>query len=344
MDKEYVSCPFIEGGLVFNINKLQFCCIPHHGRGCVSICDFDKGDIPIDRILTLREEIRSQNQKDGYPLCKGCGHLDNRIWGNKEYMFDELILTHFTKCNLSCNYCYTVTDGIDYPKETYDVYPLVKQLIQNNQLSPESNIFWGGGEPTLLENFDQTLELLIQYGSRSHKINTNATKFSHSIKEGLANRQLEIVCSIDAGTRETYKQIKGRNLFDAVWKNLKTYADTGGDVTAKMIVTKDNAHDVVRFVDMVEKNNIQSVQYDLNQYETEYSDALIDKVSLLVSECMKRDIHASESNAIAMLGDSIRSRIQKQVEKHQLNHNKIPGTVIFLNKIKSVYNRFKRNA
>ncbi len=335
MKNKYVSCKFIEGGLVFNINKLQFCCVPNHGLGCVSICDFNKKEIPIDKVLTLRDEVRSQNQKDGYPLCEGCGHLENRSWGEKKYLFDELILTHFTKCNLSCDYCYTVNDGIDYPGESYDVYPFLKQMIQNEQLAPGSNIFWGGGEPTLLRNFDQTLELLIQYGSKSHKINTNATRFSNPIKKGLSNNLLEIVCSIDAGTPETYKQIKKGDFFYKVWKNLKEYADTGGKVTAKMIVTQTNAHEVVRFVDMVEKNSVRYVQYDVNQYEPGYSDDLIDKIALLVHECRKRGIHTSKSNGLAMLGDSMKNRIENAMTNNFSNKTNFSKIVRLLKKIKN---------
>ena len=163
MPKEYFSCAYIEGGLVFALGHLLLCCITHHGRGCPKVCDYTGGKLPIERILSFREEVRTQNQQEGrYPLCEGCGYLKRQEWEKGKYPFHTIQIAHYTKCNLQCSYCYVTREGWDgQPYEPYDLYPMIESMIREKQIDPDSLVFWGGGEPTMYRDFEKTFDLLL---------------------------------------------------------------------------------------------------------------------------------------------------------------------------------------
>src|SRR4030095_14757520 len=52
---------------------------------------------------------------------------------------------------------------------------------------------------------------------------------------------IQAVTSVDAGTRESYKEVKGRDSFEKVWENVTRYARTGGDMTVKYILRSNNS-------------------------------------------------------------------------------------------------------
>src|SRR4051794_7222530 len=76
--RPYPSCDWLEGGLAFNRRGLHACLIVHHGRGFPHLCDYNGGEIPVERVLAARDEIIRQNQGEGHPACKGCAHLVTR--------------------------------------------------------------------------------------------------------------------------------------------------------------------------------------------------------------------------------------------------------------------------
>ena len=80
------------------------------------------------------------------------------------------------------------------------------------------------GEPTLHPQLPQMIKYISDKGILDLKINTNATrlndKLSHAILE---NNVSELVFSVDAGTKETYEQIRVLGKFDKVLQNIKNF-------------------------------------------------------------------------------------------------------------------------
>lgn len=124
---------------------------------------------------------------------------------------------------------------------SYNVYVSVRQLIEKQYLAPESVVDWGGGgEPSLMPEFDKTLRLLNDHGT-TQWIHTNATQTPTFLKENtIEASRLHVLCSVDAGTASVYQQLKGRDLYDVVWQNLRAYISMGAVVTVKYIVLPDN--------------------------------------------------------------------------------------------------------
>jgi predicted O-methyltransferase YrrM len=107
---------------------------------------------------------------------------------------------------------------------------------------------------------------MYEYGTEN-EIATNATIFSAAIYRFLhPGGRLKLKTSIDCGTRESYLQMKGKDLFDVVWNNLGEYASTGGEASAKYIISHDNItrKDLDGFINQMIKYKIRWAHIDIN--------------------------------------------------------------------------------
>lgn len=263
---EYFSCKWIESGLVLDLSELKFCCIPHSNntKGFVPICKYEGGAIPAERIREERRKLIALNNREGVDSpCKGCHYLEKKEWTRPEGggRFDRIEISSFSLCNLRCTYCYTVLhEDWGLPAVAYDLLPVFRDMVDNGLLARGAKVEWGGGEPTILKDFSETARLLMQHDVWQ-RIFTNAIRYSDDIEEGLRQGKVAVVTSVDAGDRETYEKIKGRDRFEIVWRNLARYAATGGEVEAKYILRRGNSDpaNVRRFVDKCVEAGIRTV-------------------------------------------------------------------------------------
>jgi sulfatase maturation enzyme AslB (radical SAM superfamily) len=306
MDRqEYYSCDWLEGGIAFAPRGIYACCVCHHGnRGWPYFADFNGGKISAYAVKSGRKLITQGNQTGTYENCKGCPLLVKRPYQEKEYLFDMINLSHSTVCNLRCSYCYlqkpkTGKDWwnnetmINAGKKPINLYPTFCAMIEERLLSPNAVIYWGGGEPVLLQEFDKLLDWTIKFGM-SNVIATNCTIFSKSIRDGLLTGKVRISCSIDAGTAETFQRLKKSKSFDNIWKNLSEYAATGGQVEAKYIFLEDNCNenDILNFIKLAKQNRIKRIVCDVDAFDPKISNKILNAISLVRSEAMKGGIAA----------------------------------------------------
>jgi hypothetical protein len=261
---EYYSCEWIEERLCLLISHLQWCGIQHScgAKGLVQICEFDGGKLPIDEINRSRRELTERNnERDADSPCKGCFFLKKRKWeqpkGNAR--FREIWLDSYSICNLACEYCYTIKDERwELRKNGYELLPILQDMLKEGRFKKDARLVWGGGEPTVKSDFRAIAQTMLDHGFHQ-QIFTNAVCFADVIEEGLAQGKMSVTTSIDAGTRETYARIRGKDLLDVVWKNLARYARTGGYVIAKYIIRDGNSHptDIREFVRMARRSGIR---------------------------------------------------------------------------------------
>jgi len=243
---EYVSCEWIESRLVLEQRQLKFCCIGHSGnKGYVPICDYDGGELPVEEIKAARKRLIEQNNSEGDSLCKGCHFLQKKDWAAERKttaLLDTVYVSSFSICNLHCRYCFVYLEEFTEVSHVagYPLLPVFEQLVEKGHLAPDGKIEWGGGEPTIVKGFAEIMRMLMQTG-HTQQIHTSSVKFSPELAEGLRLGKVQAVTSVDAGTRETYKEVKGRDRFDVVWENVGKYAATGGDMSAKYILRKNNS-------------------------------------------------------------------------------------------------------
>ena len=156
----------------------------------------------------------------------------------------------YMPCNQKCIMC--VPDG-RHPK---DAVPFNKFEDFVNQVRPHAeHITLMGGETLLYPWMSEALALLADYGL-AVTIVTNATMLNEPmILKLLTLRELNLRCSIDAATPETYEKIRGTNMFARVTQNMKLFSDMASDYPRHRqilvyVVMRENLHEVLPFVDL----------------------------------------------------------------------------------------------
>jgi molybdenum cofactor biosynthesis enzyme MoaA len=301
---EYVSCEWIERRVVLAIDQLQYCCIPHSGnKGYVKIVPYKGGPLPVDAILEARRSLIEANNTPGVETaCTGCHFLQKKDWDAERAhktkgLFDTVYIGNFTICNLRCRYCFVyINEAEERPDIDYDVLPVFQEMLAQGHLDPQGYVEWGGGEPTILPSFAELQTLLRQHGIRQ-QIHTSGVRFAPEIEEGLRSGLLQVVTSVDSGTRETYLKVKGRDRHDVVWENVRRYAATGGNMALKYILRHDNSdpENVRQFVQKAKAAGIHKVAITPDMREIAQNtirEETIFAFALLMDEAQRAGIEA----------------------------------------------------
>jgi pyruvate-formate lyase-activating enzyme len=243
------SCRYLESGLSFTPESVNACSITHHGRGEARLGAVLPAALPWEALEARRREIIRENQQGGHAACVDCPLLVLQHWPQRTYRYDWIGITHYAGCNLGCSYCWL--QWADYsprrtrqPVQTYRVAPFIERLIDERLLDPSAEIDWGGGgEPTLMPEFDACFARLHDYGT-TQWLHTNAVSVPAALATiGEIGRRVRVVCSVDAGTAGTYRALKVSDRFERVWRNLARYQDLGAEVTVKYIMLPENCGD-----------------------------------------------------------------------------------------------------
>lgn len=239
---EYRSCNLIEEGIFFNhLNKVGYCCMLTPSGGQPVLYENYAGElIDWDEFFKNREKhISLMKEGSELPACKDCVWIQHKIWEPRKKEFRFVLLNIWTKCNLYCVYCLNHTDKnvLNNTKE-YNIIPVLKDMIDKGLINENTKIEISGGEATLDKNFEELLDLLINSRIRTINVNTNATVYSDSLRNGIRKGVVSIISSIDSGTASQFYRVKKQNLWNKVWSNLKIYSSAAKKNNNKLVRTK----------------------------------------------------------------------------------------------------------
>jgi molybdenum cofactor biosynthesis enzyme MoaA len=287
------TCDYLETGLVISRGRIDACCVTHHRNlgHVILVENFDGDYFPLEEIIEARRRILAQlRQPDGYPACRGCVKLVKRKAPKQKYAFDYIVFAHHTHCNLRCRYCHSTEPGFRHVERPPNVLPLIKDLVRRRLLSPNCEIGWSGGEPTLLDEFDELSSYLAAIGARQN-LHTNAVLLSRAAMHWIPKSLYRMYISVDAGTRGTYQLLKGADAFEQVWANIARYISVGGRrVLPKMILMKENLAEVAQFVALSHRAGAWTVVCDLNNKEEHLDDDVVHAAVIMLEECARRGI------------------------------------------------------
>ena len=324
------SCWDLENSLFLCPDEIRTCCkrffVKDRQKGDVVLIKIDQNnqnmDTIVDFIFKRKQQLVDDINKGINNECGGCPYLQFTDWPTTSKKVKKLSLEYNTICNLKCIYCSDKYYG--GMKSRYNVEQLVTKIIQENIIDKCELCVWGGGEPTLNENFSTLLSLLSTYCSKQLVI-TNAVVFSETVAQLLENERIKIVTSIDAGSESTYQMLRGKNKYIQVLKNLKAYATKKADnIMVKYIVLHENngIRELSSFADDVEKNCLTGCCFQLSsdfshQVMTwEQFEAGVILYALLYSknvkvvffdELFRERIPALEENKIQILRDKLKA-------------------------------------
>ena len=267
---KYISCPQLEHGITFYSNSVMICCISSHAGGG-NICQIDnyKGElIDWDKFFEKRRQLRA-NSTNGIPdKCEGCYYLKEQEWPEGDYI-DEVLIGHWTYCNCNCTYCYTNSDKKFFNSlRTYNIMPVIRDMAEKNILSKDALITFGGGEPTILTEFEELMDFLSDYGIKRFRIHSSGIKYSKSIERCLEEGKLALIVSVDSGSKEIYEKVKCVPCFDKVWENLREYAkhNKGSLIRTKYVLmpyVNDSWTQIKNWLNMTQEAGIKDIAFDI---------------------------------------------------------------------------------
>ncbi len=225
-ERYYYSCPWIEHGIVFFQYKLAHCCHCGHQSGGHALIrnNYTGQALNWERIFQVKDIYRKFHKKGKInTACMDCPYLKEDNWDNGRYI-DHLYISHWTNCNSRCIYCYEAQNPESFNNDNYNVLPYIKEMYSRGILRRESEISFGGGEPTLLKEFDNIVKFFMDNFFIRCRVHTSGIRYSPALADAINTLLAYVVVSVDSGSRETFKQIKRVDCYDKVCDNVRKYA------------------------------------------------------------------------------------------------------------------------
>lgn len=274
-----INCPYILNGIHFFLDHVRACCSNAHGP--ILIDNYKGEDINWEELTAKRMELRKNLLNGDIPqCCENCFGIekfetDNEI--NTDKTINLVNISHWLHCNSDCVYCiydFNKEDKADNKirkAKYYDALPILKQMIDKKILSPDATIYITGGEPTVLDEFDEMLTTLSSYITRPIEVFTSGIKYSESIAKCLEQDKCQLITSVDSGTTETFEKIKGVPCFDKYKETIKKYVNASPSakerITLKYILVKninDNIEEVEKWLLLAQELDVKSIRLDVD--------------------------------------------------------------------------------
>lgn len=297
---QYKSCQWVNRGIEFRTNALRLCCYGYlqdmEKEYQTTIKDNYHGELPDwNEIFIIKNKLKAMHKEGKYlEACEGCIYLQEKDWDEENYI-NHFTFNHWTKCNCNCTYCYTKDnkEAFNSYKE-YKLYPIIKDMFKKGIIkkTEESCIIFGGGEPTILSDFDKLIDLFLKNGCQNIRINSSGIKYSKSIEKGLKKGVISLVISTDSGCSETYEKIKQVKCYKKVWKNIRKYASVqkiNNQVKVKYILypgVNDNKEEIDKWLNEVIANGVKAIALSVEQHwyydnQPEFSPKIIAEIEYI---------------------------------------------------------------
>ena len=223
----YYSCPWIEHGLVFFRYKLAMCCNCGHEGSIQTLIrnNYVGQKIDWDRIFQVKDMYRRFHKKGKiHTGCVSCPYLKEDKWDNSRYI-DNIYISHWTQCNSKCIYCYATQKPEDFDMpQTYHVLPILKEMFDKGILRAGGIISFGGGEPTLLDEFEDLVTFLLDNYFWGIRVHSSGIKYSPALARAINEIRGYVVVSVDSGSAEAFEKIKQVPCYDKVRETVRKYA------------------------------------------------------------------------------------------------------------------------
>ncbi len=269
---KYKSCKDIEKSLYIAPNEIRSCCqrffFKGKMRGDAKLIDIEDGVTPTSNdIKKARENLFNKIQNDESESCLGCPFLYETDKPDFSHEINHLSIEHHSYCNLRCTYCSEIYYGGKRSK--YNVVEFIKYLSDSKAFKNCKQVVWGGGEPTLDKSFELIVNEIDKYANPNiyHRVFTNSVRYHQAVKDFLKRDLIKIVTSIDAGTKEKFKQVRGRDKFYNVFENLQKYSSYNPNrITIKYILTDENLDEseLKNFVKNCIKYNLEKCNFQIS--------------------------------------------------------------------------------
>jgi pyruvate-formate lyase-activating enzyme len=262
-----VSCMFLENHCIAADGMLSFCYSDDKNKSLGVVFNGNYSET-VENFFALRQQILHNINKNIPTSCSNCQGL---VLGDYPTKQDDSPLKLFTyqnggNCNFRCSYC-VATKTRKVSEMNIELPELFTELKVRGLLAPNFSCAFSAGEISINPRCKEICEAL--QICDNFKIFTNALVYNKHISALLSSGRGSIIVSIDSGTQETFKKVKGVDAFNRVCNTLRQY----GRESKETIVLKyiflpginDNETDIDGFVALANeiKCNYITISSDL---------------------------------------------------------------------------------
>ena len=329
------GCPLASTGLFFHHDRIMNCC--ENPEICNAPFATYEGDNTLNLVYDMKTKVmenvsrfeilrtpktghsklyeKNSNGQWEYTIgdsdnrnrsayCKHCHEIKKGYYSKEHFVIDymQVAANSDSVCNFKCPYCCEAMPGYVPKHDSIVTANIINtlRLLKTSRDRIEFNddgvhFCIATGEPALWKDFDKVME---EVPKAYYQVLSNASIYSDSIERAIANG--ELVMSLDSGTRETFKKVKGLDCFDKVLENLKKYRKHGS-IVPKFIIqpgVNDNEKDVQGFVNFCKEIDPLRVEVvrdwmipDFDYDDIHYSDKTMRAVAMLFTELEKAGVN-----------------------------------------------------
>lgn len=301
----YKSCEDCMHTLCFMPEGLRHCMymIPENAPPVIPV--FSNRPIDPEYVFDCKLEIEEMRM-DGYVQsdCENCFRIDVKDFDNEKYI-NKVLISHKTDCNAKCTFCYNNFAG----NNRHNPYKIIPQLEQFKPYFKDCEMHFGGGEPTIWEEFDEIIDFAIKENFKKIILATNGSVFSEKLAEAIKNGIAEPVFTTDTADAELFKTIKGLN-FEEVTENIKkylTYDEEKAAIHNKYIIipnVNDNENAIRQWVDYNEQLGIRNLAVDIEaiffnenrgNIDEKYKNLVLFAENIILEKGIKCDLYSFAS-------------------------------------------------
>ena len=233
--------------------------------------------------------------------------LEHKVFLNSSPLSAQILLSN--KCNLKCRMC----NFKEYHDNSFMNKKEIEKIIENNpQLI---TVEWsGGGEPLLHPDIEYFIDLAELYKIKQIII-TNALLFTEKLIKKISKYNVNLVLSIDGGSKKVYENIRLQGKYDNLIKNIKSINNYRSKFNSKSfikiycVVIRENYLHLTEMIDFCYKYNIKEVLFLSDSVENKNNIILYgtkeEKKEL--SNILKRTIaYSKEKKVICSLDEKLK--------------------------------------
>ncbi|MCI9488650.1 MAG: radical SAM protein [Dorea sp.] len=253
LGKEIYGCKFLGTRLNLNPNTFSLC---HEAQVGDQVLGKIEELCPENYYEALRILIERNKRKDA--PCRKCDKGWSYIYEFSKINYITVCTSQY--CNSRCVYCRSHFGEMD---EGYDPIPYLTVFHEKELFSKDCFFDWGGGEPTLNQWFEKTVQWLNECGYYQ-RINTNGILYSDETELALKSGNTELRISVDSGSKECFCFMKGHNAYEQVWDHIHNYCKASDKVYVKYNVCNYNSdfREIEIFIERCKKCGVKHLIID----------------------------------------------------------------------------------
>ena len=299
--KRYVSCFSLETTAIVTNEGIYYCCNLENIRNASPLVPWQETpEATVELFLKQRDRFVEELQTpSGMNPCAGCPELKNTWWENERHI-SVLALSMSYPCHLGCIYCDLLTNARHLAAhreeaekaKSLDIPALLDCLSEKGGFSPSEPIQLSGGEITASPVKEELLAAVSPYPVQ---VFTTGVIYDEKIAELTAREDGSFLnVSLDSGTAETYRLVKGLDAFERVMTTLRRYRQKGSHLLLKYIIMPENASEanLEGFLELAAELRPQSVSIscDIRVETSLLPRVVIDGAVHLALGCRERGI------------------------------------------------------